>query len=284
MDISTWIYDLRPDEFEEFVAGLLQKSGFSDVRLVGGPQDKGIDILAKQDGETIAIQVKHRKELRPAEIERFIDHYLADDRSPRNILLVTSAKITPQLSAVLQKVPHGLRIRLLGLDDLQALMINQSDVVKKFIYPAQRRKSSSRRQFLISFLGGLVSIIGLLITALLPLTKHKEPLDQQIKTVETALQSIRDLESHLAALKEDMVAKEKATQEINEKYAKARELKKLTDAQLEALKSTLQAEKWWRTLLQYGLGFILGISSSFVASILHARWKQRRALSSELEK
>ena len=45
-----------------------------------------------------------------------------------------------------------------------------------------------------------------------------------------------------------MIAKEKATQEINEKYAKAKELEKLTDTQLEALKSTLQAEKWWSGL------------------------------------
>lgn len=60
MDISKWLYDLKPEEFEELVAELLRVSDFSDVHLVGGPVDRGIDMLAKQDEETIAIQVKPR--------------------------------------------------------------------------------------------------------------------------------------------------------------------------------------------------------------------------------
>jgi len=277
MDITDWIYELKPEEFEELVAELLQTVGFSDVRLVGGPNDKGIDILAKQNGDSVAIQVKHRKELRPTEIERFIGQYLTGDNLASNILFITSAKITPQLTQVLNKVPPNLKMQLLGLEDLKAMIEKQRESLKKFSYPAQHRKSVSRRQFAISIVGVVASIVAGLLP-MLPLSKQKEPLDKQIQTVESALHSIRDLESHLAALKDDMVLKEKATQEINEKYAKAKELEKLTSVQLEVIKSTLQTEKWWKTLLQYALGFILGVSSSFVASILHTQWKQKKAL------
>ena len=104
------------------------------------------------------------------------------------------------------------------------------------------------------------------------------PLDQRIQTVKKALTSIRDLETYLGKIKTDMVEKEKTTQIINERYAQAKELEKLTQIQLDALRITLQAQNWHRTLFNYAMGFILGIASSFVASVLFAKWRQRRAL------
>jgi len=75
-----------------------------------------------------------------------------------------------------------------------------------------------------------------------------------------------------------MVATDVAARELNKRYAKAKELEKLTDSQRQTLKQILQAEKWWRTLLNYGLGFVLGVASSLIASILYERWKQTKAL------
>jgi hypothetical protein len=107
-----------------------------------------------------------------------------------------------------------------------------------------------------------------------------QPLDDRIKNVESALASIRGLEEALGKVKEDMVVAESATREINKKYAEAKELQKLTDVQLQMLKDTLQSDKWWRTTMNYIIGFVLGVASSFVASILYARWKQNQALQS----
>ena len=109
-------------------------------------------------------------------------------------------------------------------------------------------------------------------------SKQPQPLDKRIQTVETTLTSIRDLEGYLGKIKDDMVATDVAARELNKRYAKAKELEKLTDSQRQTLKQILQAEKWWRTLLNYGLGFVLGVASSLIASILYERWKQTKAL------
>jgi hypothetical protein len=75
-----------------------------------------------------------------------------------------------------------------------------------------------------------------------------------------------------------MVETEKATQLLKEKYAHAKELEKLTQDQVNALKATLQAESWQRTIVNYAIGFIFGVASSFVASVLYTKWRQRKAL------
>jgi hypothetical protein len=285
MDIGQWIYDLTPREFQELVADLLRVTGFSNVRSVDGPEEEGIDILAEKNGETIAVEVKLRKEVRAAELERFIGHFQMNDDLPRNAFFVTSARIDPHLHAVVENATSNLKVRLIGIDELRRIVqanrqvLEQHQVLEKFSIPVQHRQRSSKVSLLISSAGVVISILAVLLLLTSPFNKHAEPLDKQIQTVESALNSVRGLETDLANLKEDMAAKQKATQEINEKYAKAKELDKLTDAQLEALKTALQTATWWKTLLQYGIGFTLGISSSFVASILYSKWKQRKALS-----
>ena len=89
---------------------------------------------------------------------------------------------------------------------------------------------------------------------------------------------MRDLEKYLSDIKQDMQATQKATEIINEKHAQAKELEKLTSAQLAALQETLQTRNWKWTALNYVLGFVLGVASSLVASVLYARWRQRKAI------
>jgi len=46
-------------DFERLVARLLQRDGFSDVRIPGGAGDLGADVMAKQpDGRTVVVQCK----------------------------------------------------------------------------------------------------------------------------------------------------------------------------------------------------------------------------------
>ena len=49
--------NLRPDEFEEFVAHMFHRLGYETER-VGGAYDGGIDVVAKKDGVTQYIQCK----------------------------------------------------------------------------------------------------------------------------------------------------------------------------------------------------------------------------------
>ncbi len=78
-----------------------------------------------------------------------------------------------------------------------------------------------------------------------------------------------------------MVETEKATKVIEQEYAKAKELEKLTQEQFEAVKSALWSQSWQKTALNYGLGFVLGIASSLIASVIYSRIRQHRALSEE---
>lgn len=46
-------------EFEEFVAELFMRNGFSHVEVTKGSGDQGVDILADRDGVSYGIQCKH---------------------------------------------------------------------------------------------------------------------------------------------------------------------------------------------------------------------------------
>ena len=41
------LYDLTPEEFERLIVALLDESGYSDLRILDGPSDRGIDIIGK---------------------------------------------------------------------------------------------------------------------------------------------------------------------------------------------------------------------------------------------
>lgn len=48
-------------DFERLVMRLLEAKGYT-CRYVGGKRDHGADIVARKDGESLAVQVKHRRD------------------------------------------------------------------------------------------------------------------------------------------------------------------------------------------------------------------------------
>lgn len=48
---------MAPDEFEEYVASLFEKMGYK-TKVVGGPHDEGIDVVAEKDEVIHYIQCK----------------------------------------------------------------------------------------------------------------------------------------------------------------------------------------------------------------------------------
>lgn len=49
---------MKGPEFEEFVASVLKAIGYEKVKVSGTAGDQGVDVLARKDGETYAIQCK----------------------------------------------------------------------------------------------------------------------------------------------------------------------------------------------------------------------------------
>lgn len=272
------IYRLTPVEFERLIAELLPEIGFSDAMVVGGPGDKGVDIIGTSNGCKVAIQVKHKSNISLSDIEQFVKRYFADPSTPRSLIYVTSADLPQGLEKIVEQIPTGCTLRFLGRHDVTRLIDKRRADVSRLFEVAKERLKSQRNQFVFGLVLGLLSVLGGITSTYTIIHQKKEPLNKRITTVENALGTMRDLEIYLTDLKKDMAETEKATQIINEKHAKAKELEKLTEAQLEALKSTLQAENWRRTFFNYALGFLFGVASSFVASVLHAKWQQRQAL------
>lgn len=260
------------------MADVLAQSGYSDVKIVDGPGDQGVDILAIREGNSVAVQVKHKTRLSIQEINRFADWYFKNPSTPRTMIFVTSAELPPDAERQIKGTPPGTKLEIVDRRGLQQLLYAHKAASQKVIGEANKRYRSQRVRLVASAIAALFSILGALVS-LFPFVFHeKAPLDRRIETVEKALGSMRDLEGYLADIKRDMEETQKATVAINQKYAEAKELEKLTAAQLAALQETLKDRDWKWTILNYVLGFVLGIASSLVASVLYTRWKQRRAL------
>jgi hypothetical protein len=271
-------YKLMPTEFERLVADVLAQSGYSDVRLVDGPGDQGIDILANRDGQSVAVQVKHKMRLTLQDINHFVDWYFKNPSTPRTMIFVTSAELPPDAESQIKGIPPGARLEIVDRRGLQQMLYTHKAASQQVMAEANKRLKSQKARLLISAIASLTSILGVLLS-LYPYVFHeKPPLDRRIETVEKALGSMRDLEGYLADIKRDMEETQKATVTINQKYAEAKEIEKLTAAQLAALQATLQVRDWKWTILNYVFGFVLGVASSLVASVLYSRWKHRRAL------
>lgn len=278
-NINRDFYELTSSEFEILVAQLLAQAGYTNVRLVGGPGDQGVDILATKEKEQIAIQVKHKTHLTVYEIERFVNRYFSNPSTPNNLVFITSADLPQDVALISARVPPGKGLTFIGRQELQQMLLNNIDVIGGILKSAEKRASTQKRYLGFGYIGTFFSILGLLISVYqMVYPPPKATLDKRIESVSKALSSIRDLETNLAEIKAEMIDKQKATEKIHEKYAQAKELEKLTTTQLAALQATLSVQNWSWTLINYALGFVLGIASSFVASVLYSRWKQRKAL------
>ncbi|MBA3004124.1 MAG: restriction endonuclease [Desulfurivibrio sp.] len=271
-------YKLMPSEFERLVADLFAQAGYSDVKLVGGPGDQGVDILAAKDNQPFAIQVKHKTKFSLREVQQFTDLYFSNPSTPRNLIFVTSAELPPDAAQQIEHIPEGASFEIMDHHGLQEMVQSHKAASEQVMEAAIQREKSQKKRLILSSIGSFLSIVSLFVSILYVVFPSKAPLDKRIETVEKALGSMHDLESYLNDIKRDMEETQKATTVIKQKYDEAKELEKLTAAQIAALQSTLQGQNWRWTVLNYLLGFVFGVASSLVASVLHARWQQRKAL------
>lgn len=276
------LYQLTPNEFEKLCAEILRAQGIERVELVGGPGDQGVDIIGETEGQKIAVQVKHTRQLSLSIIRRIIDQVQASSYKPKQLIIITSAILSPLLRDSVQKLPSDITVRLMGQDEVLRALNNHPEIQRLQVAPAQRRTIRQRWELILGLAGVLASIAGLLASGIFFFVQPEKPqLQERIETVECAIGSLKDLEKQLIGIKGDMVETEKAAKVIEQEYAKAKELEKLTQDQFEAVKSALRSQSWQKTAFNYGLGFVLGIASSLIASVIYSRIRQHRALREE---
>jgi len=273
------LYELTPDEFNRLIAALFAEMGYSDLCIIDGPMDKGIDIIGIRNKEQVGIQVKHKRHIGANEIKEFVSSYFSSPSNPRALIYVTSSEVPSNLDReIVEQLPPGYSFQLIGRRDILRMVDVHRDVANIFLKKVKERISSLRNRLSFGIIGVIVSIIASIMSFYSMHFFPRPPLDKRIQTVENALSSIRDLETYLGTIKQDMVETEKATQLLKQKYTQAKELEKLTQDQVNALKATLQAESWHRTIFNWAMGFILGVASSFLGGVFYARWRQSKAL------
>lgn len=273
------LYALTPTEFNRLCANLLQVLGVADVRIIDGPGDQGIDIIGTANGLRVAAQIKHTKRMDSANIRRIISQMRLSSYSPQQIFLITSAELSAAQMREADKLPDNIQVRLIGQTEILRALNEHPDIGGWAVSHAEKR---SRREIIKLASGALVSAasIAAIIASLAGayFGRSTAPLRERITTVEKAIDSLKDLEQNLADIKRDMEETRHAKKALDDEYTKAKELEKLTDAQLEAVKTALKTEGLWTTIFDYVMGFVFGFASSFVASVLYDKWRQRRAL------
>ncbi|GAO01450.1 restriction endonuclease [Anaeromyxobacter sp. PSR-1] len=130
-EFRAWLEKLDPRRFEELVAALCGKLGWTDVRVVGGTGDGGIDITAKrpapgQHNEPIAVQVKRYSHPVGPRVVRELIGTVATGRFVKG-LLVTTADFTPQAR---EEAARDVRIQLVAGMDLVDLLAEHGVVLR----------------------------------------------------------------------------------------------------------------------------------------------------------
>lgn len=220
------LYQLTPNEFEKLCAEILRVQGIERVELVGGPGDQGVDIIGEAEGQKIAVQVKHTRQLSFSIVRRIIDQVQASSYQPKQIVIMTSAILSPSLRDSIQKLPSDITVRLIGQNEVLRALNDHPDIQRLQVAPAQRRTIRQRWELIFGLAGVLSSIAGLLASGIFFFVQPEKPqLQERIETVERAIGSLKDLEKQLIDIKGDMVETEKAAKVIEQGMLKLRNSK-----------------------------------------------------------
>jgi hypothetical protein len=273
------LFQLTADEFILLCAKILKSQGIKHIDILHGPGDQGIDMIGDLEGENIIVQVKHTRTLPPSDIKRIIDHVSSRMPKTKCLIIMTSAIIPFSYIDNIKTSHKDIDVRLIAQDDILKAINENAEMKGAQIEAAQNRAELQNRLLWSGITCLLISLLGFSVPFL---TQHKKPiLQERIETVEQAIGNLKDLEKQLTDIKNGMVEKQKAAEVIEQRYKNAIILDKITQPQIDAIKDALQTESWLKTLLNYVLGFSLGIASSLIASVINSRFKQNRYLQSE---
>lgn len=111
---------LTPSEFEHAVADLLTPLGFTDIQVVGGANDLGVDVLGRdRDGHRVAIQCKRYQpdnDISSSAVQTFIGGMVVHE-AKRGIIITTSS-----FSGLARELAARQDIRLIDGVELSGLL------------------------------------------------------------------------------------------------------------------------------------------------------------------
>jgi hypothetical protein len=277
------LFQLTPSEFEQLAGRLLASEGIGKVNYVGGGIDSGVDYIGEQNGEIIAVEVKHRERpLSANELRKIVGRLKSSRYNPSQLVLVTSAKVPDSTKSYFNQNDPTAHLRIIDCDEVLRILSLDDGLQEGPIANAEKR---TRRLTLKFWTGILLSMssfgIGVASSTSLIFKPTPPPLTQRIETVESAIGNLKNLENELIGIRKEMIQTERAAGLIKREYEDAKQLQQLTDEQFSAVRSALEKSSWQKALLDSGLGFFLGVGSSLAANVIQARAKQKRVLADE---
>ncbi len=103
-ELQKWLYqehtleewkEVDPLQFEKLTALIFEKLGFR-TKLIGGPGDKGIDIIAQKEGQNVFIQCKRMSKVGPNYLREFYGSITDKLKKGDKAVFVTSGLYTLQ--------------------------------------------------------------------------------------------------------------------------------------------------------------------------------------------
>ena len=282
-NIKKLLFELSASDFERLCLRILEKQGFQMLRSVEATIDVGYDLQGRYQEENknkeVAIIIKHKLNLTVHEIEKILQQLFKIMTFNDLYILMTSAPITKLHLAVFDNLPDKVpNIQIIGQHELLKILSEFPELAEDFFGPITKQIRKKWFELIFSMTSVLIALIGVFFSVFQQIHVEQKPLDERIAKVESAIQNIKDLEEYLVDIKDDMVRTEREVTLINEQYAKAQELKALTENQMDTIKKALSTQGWKDIAFNLTMGFLLGIGSSFVASILYGKWRHRRSL------
>lgn len=275
------LHELSFENFEDLCFDLLNKTN-EYTNIIRNSNRYGFDFLGTQNsrdnGKTdIAIEAKHWLHFKTQPYLELLEKVTKSSETVSIFILITSAKISSKDKKTINEINaryKSIVVKIIDFSLICDLINNNLDI--KIRYFPELKKRTLQANIALSLI-----IIGLLISGTftyLGITqkgKSTNNLTSRIETVETTLDSIKDLEIDLEKIKEEIIKTDFENQRIRKEYDDAIELKKITDEQIETINLAFKRKNLKDTIYSHIAGFFWGIISSISASFLYNRISTR---------
>lgn len=275
------IYDMSSGEFEGLCFELLLS--MKEVKSIEKyKNNQRFDFYGEIEGssgnlKTFVAEVKHWSRFSIRTFKEIVLRYESSDAN--KLIFITSAKITDRQRQMATdfvfSIASDIEFCIMDYNDVLKLVNENIKIGKKYF----KEINSSIRTKYLSLTFSIISIIVAILSIFLSFS-HKEPneLNNRINKVTESINNLNSLENDLNEIRNDMIEMEAETKLIKEEYARAKKLEQITDDEITAIAYALNKKSIWQTIVQNIPGFIIGIATSVIGSIIFDTYKKRRRL------
>jgi hypothetical protein len=267
---------LRPGEIEPIVADLLRENGDFDSYVLSPPNDTfDIEGFRQESNTRIAVEVKGSRRIPD---DHITPYYFASKKSGNRygkFIFVCLYDIANKAHIISVSGSTGDDFVIYDKSDVLRMVEGSRSLGERF------SEISKRRIFIyvVGIVAGLLSALfiymasmDIVATEKMKMEMVSVSLSKDLQSVNTALESISDLEKSLQSVRETIENRRSEISRISVEYSKAKELERLTDIQRDELKSLLASQSTWDQIKSYGLGFLIGVAGSILANAICETW------------